>query len=136
MKHSGAKITHFDKLCGVVLQSVNSIHYLGVLLSEDLYFSPYIANLCSKASRTLGFLRHNLRNCPTKLRETAYITMMRSVLDYADLIWDPYLVSDTMKIENIQCTGARFVVRDYRRDRSCSSRSSVVRWTSPWTLIT
>jgi len=53
-----------------------------------------ITQVCAKASRTLCFLCRNLRNCPQKLRELAYTSMCRSVLEYASPIWDPYLQRD------------------------------------------
>ena len=40
---------------------------LGVLLSDDMKWTPHITKITKKASSTLGFLRRNLRHCSGKL---------------------------------------------------------------------
>jgi len=63
----------------------------------------------SKANSTLGFILRNLRRCPAKLKESAYISFVRSTLEYAASVWDPHLAKDINKLENIQRRPARFV---------------------------
>ena len=67
----------------------------------------------SKANSTLGFLRRNLWRCPAKLKESAYISLVLSTLEYAASVWDPHLAKDINKLENIQRRSARFVKGDY-----------------------
>ena len=62
----------------------------------------------------IGFLRRNLRNCPTSCKRDAYISLVRSILEYGSIIWDPYLKSDIDRLERVQHQGARFITRDYR----------------------
>ena len=47
-------------LAGTVLENVESIKYLGVTITNDLKWNTHISNVCTKAIRTLGFLRRNL----------------------------------------------------------------------------
>ena len=54
-KHN--KIHASYKLEGTVLENVESINYLGVSITSDLKWNLHIRNVCSKANRTLGFLR-------------------------------------------------------------------------------
>ena len=42
---------------GTVLENVESIKYLGVTIPNDLRWNTHISNVCTKANRTLGFLR-------------------------------------------------------------------------------
>ena len=42
---------------GTVLENVDSIKYLGVTITHDLRWNTHISNMCTKANRTLGFLR-------------------------------------------------------------------------------
>ena len=42
---------------GTVLENVDSIKYLGVTITRDLRWNTHISNMCTKANRTLGFLR-------------------------------------------------------------------------------
>ena len=47
-----------------VLENVDNIKYLGVTISKDLKWNTHVSNGCTKANRTLGFLRRNLLSCP------------------------------------------------------------------------
>ena len=58
------KIDASYRLEGTVLENVESIKYLGVTITSDLKWNSHIRNVCSKANRTLGFLRRNLFSCP------------------------------------------------------------------------
>ena len=69
-KHN--KIQTSYTLEGTVLENVESIKYLGVTISSDLKWNSNIRNVCSKANRTLGFLRRNLFSCPQDVKEAAY----------------------------------------------------------------
>ena len=52
-----------------VLENVDSIKYLGVTITNDLKSNTYITNICTKANRTLGFLRRNLFLAPKMLKK-------------------------------------------------------------------
>ena len=65
---------------GTVLENVESIKYLGVTITNDLKWNTHISNVCTKANRTLGFLRRNLYSCPPDVKEAAYKGLVRLVL--------------------------------------------------------
>ena len=111
IKGKSSCLCNLDK---TVLQQVTENPYLRILLSEDLGWSKHIAKTASKASSTLGFVRRNLKNCPISCRKTAYIALVRSVLEYGSVVWDPYLTRDIDKLERIQRNGARFITGDYK----------------------
>ena len=48
---------------GTNLENVESIKYLGVTITTDLRWNTHVSNVCTKANRTLGFLRRNLYSC-------------------------------------------------------------------------
>ncbi len=104
----------YYKLCNEILDQVDKTKYLGVTISDELSWSPHIENITSKANKVLGILRRNLKHCPTNLKETAYLTMVRSILEYACAVWDPHLQKDINLIERVQRKAARFVKGDYR----------------------
>ena len=83
------KIQAFYTLEGTVLENVESIKYLGVTITNDLKWNTHIINICTKANRTLGFLRRKLYSCPQDVKETAYKTMVRPILEYGSSVWDP-----------------------------------------------
>ncbi|XP_071151791.1 uncharacterized protein [Mytilus edulis] len=93
------KSQRFYTLTAHILQQVQSNPYLGVQISEDLKWSTHITNVAKKANSTLGFLRRNLRYCPQECKKTAYISLVRSTMEYAATVWDPYSIADSNKLE-------------------------------------
>jgi len=81
---------------------------------SGLSWSSHVHSIHSRANSTLGFLRRNLQCCPAKLEETAYITLVRSTLEYAASTWDPHLA------KKLQRRSARFVKGDYRTTSNVS----------------
>ena len=83
----------FYTLGNEVISSVSEAEYLGVTLSNN-YGTPtsqwksQILDTISKANQKLGFFCKNLRELPYKLRETAYLALLRSSLEYCGAIWD------------------------------------------------
>ena len=75
---------------GAVLENVDNIKYLGVTITNDLKWNTHISNICTKANRTLGFLRRTLFSCPQNVKEAAYKGMVRPILAYGSSIWDPH----------------------------------------------
>ena len=51
----GSKL--FVIISRTVLENVENIKYLGVTITNDLKWNTYISNICTKANKTLGFLR-------------------------------------------------------------------------------
>ena len=73
---------------GTDLENVDSIKYLGITIASDLRWSTHVSNVCTKANRTLGFLRRNLHSCSQEVKEAAYKGFVRPVLDYCSSDWD------------------------------------------------
>ena len=55
-----------------MLDNVEKIKCLGIAFTNDLKWNTHVSNICSKANRTLGFLRRNLAACPKAVKESAY----------------------------------------------------------------
>lgn len=53
----------------------------------------------SKANRTTGFLRHNLKINSVTVKEKAYNTLVRPLVEYASTVWDPYTKAHIDKVE-------------------------------------
>ena len=116
--------THkFYTLDGHILEEVQDNPYLGLQISSDLKWTTHINKITKKAQSTLGFLRRNLLHCTEDCRKTAYISMVRSLLEYGAVVWDPYHKSDIDKIERVQRKAIRFIKGDYcSREEGCISR--------------
>ena len=83
------------------LEVVDSIKYLGVTISEDLIWKKHIDNTVNKANKTLGFIRRNLGDCTAPMKAGAYSTVVRPVLEYSSIVWDPHQTSDIHNLEQV-----------------------------------
>ena len=93
-----------------VLEVPDASKYLGVKVSNDLTWSRQISEVARKANRTLGFLRRNFKQCTKEVKTaTYYTTMVRPVLDYASIVWDPHHQGDIKILEQVQRRAARYV---------------------------
>ena len=98
---------------GTILDNVENIKYLGVTITNDLKWNTHVSNICTKANRTLGFLRRNLSACPQDVKESAYKGLVRPVLEYGSSVWDPSSILLQEELEKVQKRAARFVTGNY-----------------------
>ena len=107
----------FYELEGRILDHVEAAKYLGILIENTLTFTGHIKDIVNKANRKLGFLKRNLRNTPLEVRKMAYISLVRSSLEYGSTIWDPYTQSQKNDIEKIQNKAIRWIFDKSPRER-------------------
>ena len=70
----------------------------------------------TKANRILEFLRRNLFSCPQDVKEAAYNSLVRPIIEYGSSVWDPHCYGLNGELENIQKCAARFMTRNYSRE--------------------
>ena len=107
------KINASYNLEGTVFDNIEYIKYLGVTITNDLKWNTPVSNtrMCTKANRTIGFLRRNLSACDVK--ESAYKGLVRPVLEYGSSVWDPSSTLLQEELEKVQKRAARFVTGNY-----------------------
>ena len=115
ISRSNSPLHKFYTLCGVVLQHVSEARYLGVLLSDDLQTAVVEARPAyhSQGQQHAGSSTAQSSPLPRKLRELAYISLVRSRLEYCAAVWDPHKITDQLALESVQRRAARFTKRDY-----------------------
>ena len=82
-------------------------------ISGSLSWNPHVDRITGNANRTLGFVRRNIKTKMSKVRETAYNTLVRPQLEYALAVWDPHTNVRTTQIEQVQRRAARWTVSNY-----------------------
>ena len=105
-------------LHGQVLESVTCAKYLGVDISGSLTWNSHIDRITGSANRTHGFVRPNIKTKMSKVRETAYNTLVRPQLEYASVVWDPHNKKRISQIEQVQRRAARWTVSNFDRKAS------------------
>ena len=119
----------FDyKLGECILDETDSHAYLGVNITNNLSWSTHINNITSSANRSLGFLRRNLYSCSKPIKQTAYMALVRPLLEYSNSVWDPHQKELINKIENIQKKAARFTTNTYDKTTSITQLIKDLNW--------
>ena len=118
-RHLPSNQIHFNySLHQQTLEQVQSAKYLGITITDDLEWDQHVAEISSKATKTLGFLRRNLALAPRHTKEVAYQTLVRPQLEYAAPVWHPYNETEAKKVEKVQKTAARWACRRWRNASS------------------
>jgi len=120
---------HSYTLHGVTLEASQSVKYLGVHLASNLGWGEQVQSVVSKANRSLGMVRRNLKVAPPQAKAQAYLTLVRPHLEYNCTVWDPHTKNDSDRIEAVQRRAARFCMKDYRRLSSPSEMIIRLGWT-------
>ena len=89
------------QLNGVVLDSVQSFKYLGVMLTSDMSWSTHVSMVCSRARKILGVIyRQFYANATSAV--LLQLSMVRPHVEYAAAVWSPHLKKDIALIEGVQ----------------------------------
>ena len=102
------------QLNGIPLEKVEHFKYLGVLFSSDLSWSTHIDSICSKARKLVGLLyRRFSANVDSQPLLEMYKLLVRPHLEYAAQIWNPHLVKNITKLEDIQKFALRMCCKNW-----------------------
>ena len=92
----------------VRLQHVEEIRDLGVTLDTKLTFATHISDIVKRANRSLGMLFRSFQTGHSRSRFevtalfAAYFTSVRSILEYASVVWAGAADSHTARVDRVQ----------------------------------
>ena len=89
-------------LHGVGLKETDSAKYLGVNISRDLSWAKHINQITMKTNNSLKFIKRNIQTNNPKLKESAYKTYVRPLVEYAASVWDPWQKKYTVIIFHVR----------------------------------
>jgi hypothetical protein len=72
---------------------------LGVFIDGNLTFDTQIAETVKKANRILGLIKRNFQYLTANCLLLLYKTLVRSILEYAQLVWNPHLRKHINQLE-------------------------------------
>lgn len=102
-------------LSGSAVTRNTEVKYLGVTFTEKLTWETHIDNICAKAYQQLGFIRRKLSAAPSHVKLNAYKTLIRPILEYSAIVWNPHQSYLNKKLERIQNLSLRFIYSCYSR---------------------
>jgi hypothetical protein len=93
------------------ISSVNcSVHDLGFILTPTLIPNLHIDNIYCKGLKTLGFImRISALFKLSTLFKALYRALVRPILKYGSVFWDPNTASASLQLERVQRKFLRFV---------------------------
>jgi len=91
------------------LEHESHIKDLGVMMSSDLSFDDHIYDKINMANKMLGIVRRNFADLDTNSFLLIYKSMIRSHLEYAGSVWNPYKKGLINDIENIQKRATKLI---------------------------
>ena len=106
-------IKHSYTMHRQVLDSIDHARYLGVDISSDLNFNHHINRATAIASKSLGFLKSNIKTKYPVIHEVAYKTTVRPQVENASSVWSPYTKKYIHKVEMVQRRATRWILSSY-----------------------
>jgi hypothetical protein len=97
---------------------------LDILLCTNLDFHYHIEVVCCRALKMLGFVIRTSKEFKlSSSLKALYCSLVRLLLEYFSILWDPFTAADSSCIERVQrrfCSSASFILQilhlshDYR----------------------
>jgi len=96
-------------LHSVSLQHLTHVKDLGVTFNSNLTFTQHCAEKINKANSMLGLIKRNFIHVTTDAFLQLYKTLVRSHLEYANCIWNPYRQHLIKDLEKVQMRASRLI---------------------------
>ena len=93
-------------------------------------WTKHIQEVINKATKTLNFVKWTLYQCESSVKVSAYITLVRPILEYANIVWDPHQQYLIDSIEMVQRRAVRWVKQGYRLISSVSDMMNDLQWST------
>ena len=97
-------------------------------LDDHLSWSTHITNITSKATKMLNFIKCHLSKCSEDTKANAYLLMVRPVVEYACVVWDPHYQTQVSMLEKAQRHVNRWVLSDYSYHSSVNAMLHLLKW--------
>ena len=89
---------------------------LGITFDPTLNFDIHINNITKKANQMLGVIKRTFSYIDKNIFQKLYKALVRSHLEYGNVIWYPYLKRQSIQIEKIQRRATKIVPECKGRD--------------------
>src|SRR5882757_10126808 len=130
MSRKRSPIISIYNLCNEPLAVVNSVKYLGVTINDKLSWDTHTAITVKKGFSSLYSINRTLKDSTKAVRELAYKTVVRPIMDYCGSVCDPSNVTEIEQIERVNRKAIRLVTKTFDRNVSTSSLLSRNQWPS------
>ena len=91
------------------IQEYSEEQNLDVTFSSNLKFSKHVNLSTMKANRMAGIIKRTFLHLTLTVFRILHISLVRPHLDYASIIWNPYLLKDIRALEAVQRCATKMV---------------------------
>jgi len=96
-------------MSGKTIEVIDTHEHLGVSLSSDITWKAHISKIYQKASKKLNLLKGLKLTLSRKTLEVLYKSLVRSNLEYADIVWDGCAGGESDLLESLQFDAMRVI---------------------------
>ncbi|CAI6371997.1 unnamed protein product [Macrosiphum euphorbiae] len=102
---------HFNyHICDITLHRSSLFKDLGILFDSKLLFNAHVSAIKNKALAVFAMIKRNCSDFHDPLTfKRLYTSLVRSLLEYASLIWDHNNVGHNDQLEKVQNEALRFI---------------------------
>ena len=97
-----AELHQYSVAEGNSLPPVGQLRDLGVLVSDDLSWTPHIKSIANKARQKAAWVLSVFQTRSPVIMLTLYKSMVRCLLEYCCPLWHPSKISDIQELESVQ----------------------------------
>jgi len=107
-------IAHYEYIINKTkLSRVDNILDLGIVLDYKLLYISHFDMIIGKANQLLGFIKRRAKEFNNVwVTKTLYCSLVRSILEYGCIIWDPDSETQSKRLESIQKQFLLFALRN------------------------
>lgn len=91
-----------------LIPEANSFKYLGILIRSDLSWADHVNYTLIKAWKALHFVMRILKKGNNNTKRLAYTSLVRPILEYGAVCWDPYREGQVRALNRVQKRAAKF----------------------------
>jgi hypothetical protein len=95
-------------LMDTLIPEASCCKYLGIILGSDLSWADQVDHTLKSAWKTLHFSVRILKNSNSNTESLAYMSLVRSILEYGAACWDPYKEGQISALDKAQKKAAKF----------------------------
>ena len=96
-------------IAGIDLDESDQERDLGIIVDNKLKFHIQTAHIVNKGFNILGIIKKSFENLDEHTVPILYKTLVRPILEYGNIIWDPHYIRDKHQIDRVQHRATRLV---------------------------
>jgi len=96
----------------------NQYYQWGILVSQLIMILNFMNIVTNKANCLLGLIKRSFACLDSDMLVRLYKSMVRPILEYANVIWGPYYLMNQRKVEAIQCRATKLITNLCESDYS------------------